>query len=259
MAHDTSSSGTPRAAAATELRTIYNNKYGDGPFRRIVLYPDRMSTQRYDDVARLVRNERGDLFEFGCGDGQLLIALADRFGRLAGVDLSDRRIARGVEAVHRTMPELAPRLDLRPIAGEVALPFEDDSFDVVLAIAVIEHCVDVFFVMDELARICRPGGAVVVSVPNACYVRNAFWLLLGDIPLTGTHTRDMRYWRECGWDGGHLHQFSKPALDALLRHVGLIPEAWTGDGRLARLRRWHCNLVGSLTVRARKPGGAPAR
>lgn len=249
-------SPAPAAASApvtaTDLRTIYNTKYGDAPFRPITLHPDRFSTSRYDDVARLLREERGDLFDYGCGDGQMLFALSSQFNRLAGVDLSDVRIERARAALLSHAPHLASRVDLRPIEGEVALPFESDSFDVVMAIAVIEHVVDVFFVMDELARICRRGGAVVVSVPNYCYVRNAFWLLLGDIPLTGTHTRDMQYWRECGWDGGHLHCFSRPSLAALLRHVGLEPEAWTGDGKLAKLRRWYPNFVGSLTVRARK-------
>jgi hypothetical protein len=62
----------------------------------------------------------------------------------------------------------------------------------------------------------------------------------------------MPFLRTHGWDGHHLHYFTKSALDALLRHVGFKPEQWTGDGRLAKLRRWQHRLVGNLTVRARR-------
>ncbi|MHC4504116.1 MAG: methyltransferase domain-containing protein, partial [Planctomycetota bacterium] len=120
--------------------------------------------------------------------------------------------------------------------------------------AVLEHLVDPIAAVDEMSRACRPGGCIVVTVPNVCYVKHIWSLLRGRVPLTGSPRRDIGYWREHGWDGGHLHYFSKKTLDALLRHVGFIPERWTGCGYLSRLRRWYSNFVGNLTVRARKPG-----
>lgn len=47
----------------------------------------------------------------------------------------------------------------------LALPFEDEAFDVVAAFDVIEHCDPERAVIDELARVLRPGGRLLVSVP----------------------------------------------------------------------------------------------
>jgi hypothetical protein len=103
-----------------------------------------------------------------------------------------------------------------------------------------------------MTRVCKPGGCVVISVPNLAYVMHVGRLLLGRQPLTGIADRDIAVWRELGWDGGHLHYFTKSALHDLLVQAGLTPEQWTGDGRWAKWRRWYQNFVGNLTVRARR-------
>lgn len=46
------------------------------------------------------------------------------------------------------------------------LPFEDETFDAVTCLEGIEHMLDPFALIGELARVCRPGGTVVISTPN---------------------------------------------------------------------------------------------
>ncbi len=48
---------------------------------------------------------------------------------------------------------------------EHGLPIKTDSVDVVWARHVIEHVRDLIGFMEELSRICRPGGAVEIDVP----------------------------------------------------------------------------------------------
>jgi len=117
-------------------------------------------------------------------------------------------------------------------------------------IAVLEHVIDVFHVMDEIKRISKPGATLILTVPNAAYLRHIRDLTFGRVPLTGTNTRDIRQWRTAGWDGQHLHQFTKSALNDLFRETGFTAQEWTGDGKWAKYRRWLTNMVGSLTVRA---------
>lgn len=45
------------------------------------------------------------------------------------------------------------------------LPFPDDSFDVVTAFDVVEHCADELGALGEMRRVVRPGGHVLLSVP----------------------------------------------------------------------------------------------
>lgn len=241
-------------STASELTDLYNRKYRDENWRPLTLHPHGVSTSRYDDAARLLETEprTARLLELGCGSGQLTFALAERFDGLVGIDLSDVRVTTAQRLVAERYPQYRDKVTFSARDVSQPLPFPDKSFDVVLAIALIEHVVDPFALMDEIARVCRPGGCVVLNTPNICYVKHAKDLLLGRLPMTGIPNRKIDYWREHGWDGGHLHYFSRSSLDDLLRHVGFRAEVWTGDGKLAKIRRWYINFVGSLTVRARR-------
>lgn len=61
--------------------------------------------------------------------------------------------------------DLDPR-GLRPPRGSVLrLPFTDGAFDLVTAFDVVEHCNPESVSVDELARVLRPGGRMLVSLP----------------------------------------------------------------------------------------------
>jgi SAM-dependent methyltransferase len=51
-------------------------------------------------------------------------------------------------------------------AGAEQLPFADDSFDIVFSIAVLEHVTDPRACLTEALRVVRPGGMVIMNVPN---------------------------------------------------------------------------------------------
>ncbi len=240
------------ASLQDRLQKAYNVKYpGEKLPPAPVLRPDAVSTNRNDDVARLLRNEKGRALEIGCNTGGLTVALADRFEHISGIDISST----AVDAARRRAaldPALQSKLDFQVASADQPLPFAEKSFDVVLGVAVLEHLVFIYEALDEWHRVCKPGGCLVLCVPNMAYVKHVVDLLRGRQPLTGSPRRDAAYCREHGWDGHHLHYFTKSSLTDLLRHVGFEPEEWTGDGAYAKYRRWYINFVGSLTVRARR-------
>src|SRR5207302_871575 len=107
--------------------------------------------------------------EVGCGDGtglELLHGLG--FRSLTGVEVSSRRLA-------ETRERMGDRVSLVQISPSEPLPFADDSFDAVLAAAVIEHTLDPRQFLLELDRIARPGGYVVIS--SDCYTFRLLQLL----------------------------------------------------------------------------------
>jgi len=238
------------------LKDLYNRKHLSEVWHPFVLRPDAWSTHRFDDVARLLRDEKGRLLDIGCGAGHLVVSLAEmtggRFCRLDGIDLSDVRVNNGRNAIATRYPHLADRIRLDVGDADKPLPFEDGSYDVVICCAVLEHLVNPFEMMREVSRVCRPNGVLILTVPNAGYIRHVKDLLLGRLPLTGIDEREISLWEHEGWDGGHLHYFTKHALGDLLKLVGFAPEIWTSDGRFAKLRRWSRLLSGNLTVLARK-------
>ncbi|PPK95913.1 methyltransferase family protein [Kineococcus xinjiangensis] len=98
------------------------------------------------------------LLDVGCGAGSITADLAALVapGAVVGVDTSAEALdaarahcaRRGVEGVTFTA------------ADATALPFPDDSFDVVHAHQVLQHLPDPVAALREMRRVCRPGGYV---------------------------------------------------------------------------------------------------
>lgn len=84
-------------------------------------------------------------------------------------------------------------------------------------------------------RVLRPGGELVIDVPNVASFTNRLRILLGRVPVAS---------RDPGWDGGHLHYFTKHALDRFLKSEGFdILDRKTTGGQ-PYLREWWISLLG---------------
>ena len=70
-------------------------------------------------------------------------------------------------------------------ASITELPFAADSFDLVCAFDVIEHVAEDRLAVDELMRVCKPGGAIAVTVP-------AFMMLWSHHDVVNHHHRRYR-------------------------------------------------------------------
>ncbi len=105
----------------------------------------------------------------------------------------------------------------------------DGVIDVIVCVATIEHVLNPYAVLDELYRIARLGATLVCSVPNLGYIKHRIGLLAGRLPRTGTDEPIVN-WRKAGWDGMHLHAFTKSAFHELLVDCGWEPVRWTGWG-----------------------------
>jgi len=135
----------------------------------------------------------GRLLDLGCGTGGILNDWASD-SRCYGVDRS--RLA--VEICRRRGLEGVARGDLN------ALPLATGRFDLVFALDVIEHLDDDTAFLREAARLCVPGGRLIVAVP-------AFQLLWSKHDETFEHRR----------------RYSAARLEAVVRDAGLEPERTT--------------------------------
>ena len=124
------------------------------------------------------------------------------------------------------------------------LPFPSNHFDAVTAVAVLAFVFDPLHALDEIHRVLKPGGRLVVEALNLVYLPRRLAVLAGHLPPhTSCH----------GWEGGHLHNFTRPALLRLLRDHNFSVERCTGSGVLAPLRTWWPELLlGNIIVLARK-------
>jgi ubiquinone/menaquinone biosynthesis C-methylase UbiE len=73
------------------------------------------------------------------------------------------------------------------------LPFDDQTFDLVVANQVVEHTKDVFWIFSEMSRVTKPGGGLILGVPNLASLHSRILLLMGEQPscieMLGPHVR----------------------------------------------------------------------
>ena len=99
------------------------------------------------------------VLDLACGTGYGSAILADVAAAVTGVDISATAIASARIAHARS------NLTFR-VADCFNLPFDDGSFDVVVANEMIEHVADHDALLHEVRRILLPGGLLLVSTPN---------------------------------------------------------------------------------------------
>ncbi len=64
------------------------------------------------------------------------------------------------------------------------LPYDDGTFDIVLCMEVIEHVPDQVHLMDEIARILKPGGRAIITTPNTLNINSRIqYFFTGTMPL----------------------------------------------------------------------------
>lgn len=134
--------GTNPPEAAWGIALFNKSVLKQAKFRQIVA--------RLDDPA----GKRG--LDIGGDNGVISYLLRQRGGRWHSADL-DERTVRSIQQLVGT--------DVHQIDGGVT-PFEDGAFDQIVIVDFLEHIPDDRAFAQELARITRPGGQVIINVPH---------------------------------------------------------------------------------------------
>jgi 2-polyprenyl-6-hydroxyphenyl methylase/3-demethylubiquinone-9 3-methyltransferase len=175
--------------------------------------------ERAGAIAALVGGPGLRVLDLGCRTGALSQHYADG-NDVVGVDV-DR------EALQRAEERLG--IETRWADVEDGLPFEDASFDVVVAGELLEHLADPAGVAREARRVLSPGGRFVGSVPNAFRLKARILFALGRDPEP---------------DPTHLQLFSPASLRALL---GGFEEVRIGFA-VGRYVRYHARLMARVML-----------
>ena len=72
-------------------------------------------------------------------------------------------------------------------------PYQAETFDLVMANQILEHCKEVFWIFHEVSKVLKVGGYFYIGVPNLASLHSRFLLLLGRQPtcirMAGPHVR----------------------------------------------------------------------
>jgi ubiquinone/menaquinone biosynthesis C-methylase UbiE len=207
----------------------------------------------------------GDALEIGSGTGYFSLNLVQLglIGKLTATDISPGMLDR--------LAATAKSLGLDQVSTVVteaeALPFEDESFDLVLGHAVLHHIPDLDRAFAEFKRVLRPGGLIVFAGEPSRYgdrlaaLPKRTGLVVAPVwrRLTGAHARAVA---EVDQSEGHalegevdVHAFAPVDLRRLLERAGFEDRHVGGEELLANAWGWGLRTVESSA----EPDSVPLR
>lgn len=229
------------------VKDYYEREYGDESSRKLRLPFLYRKLRRFEldrnDLACQLSPGGNSLLDIGCGDGELLLLLKDRYRQVYGIDVAKPRI-------NRIRKKCRNESNIHVILGDVnqQLPFENDSFDTITAIAVLEHIFDPYHLMKECHRLLHKRGTLIVHVPNIAWLPYRIRLLMGKVPEVPSSEGEE-------WDYEHLHSFTRASLKNLFEKEGFKVTRITSGGIFAKPRRiWGSLLSPDIFIVGTKIG-----
>ena len=207
----------------------------------------------------------GDALEIGAGTGYFSLNLASRglIGNLTATDISPGMLA----SLEATAADLG--IPVTTVVSEAeSLPFEDESFDVVLGHAVLHHIPHLDRAFSEFFRVLRPGGSIVFCGEPSRYgdrlaavpkrTGSAFapvWRrLLGAERLTHS-AEELHDDEHCLEPEVDVHAFVPADLRAIPPRAGFERTVVNGEELVANVWGWGMRSLESSAV----PESVPAR
>lgn len=160
------------------------------------------------DLKRLGLLPGQRLLDIGCGSGRHTCEAYRLQGLIvvgADLNIADLKQARGRLEFHDRLGEHGGGRWCLSTADVRRLPFPDAHFHAVICSEVMEHIPEHHRAADELVRVLKPGGHLVVSVPRY-FPERICWALSREY-----HQADQ----------GHVRIYRKKALIRMIEHTGL--------------------------------------
>lgn len=154
-------------------------------------YSGTVSSQIIDLIKEIIGKGK-KILDLGCRDGSLTKNYV-KDNEVVGVDIDDVALSicnknLGIQTFHLDINE--------------PLPFDNSSFDIVMAGDIIEHVIFPEMLLKEVQRVLKSKGVFCGSTPNVTRIKNRFQFLFGNTPFFD--------------DTAHLRYFSYPSLEEFL-------------------------------------------
>jgi ubiquinone/menaquinone biosynthesis C-methylase UbiE len=159
----------------TEYRW-WSEVYDTGLPQGFLSFEMRQRRQLILDLLRSRITPRDRLLDCGCGPGAMIPGLLPQAKAICALDLNHGFL--------QQVRQIAPACVSCVQADVENLPFASASFDILLSIGVLSYLQHDACALAEMARITRPGGLVVIALPNAlrlnflldpCYLLKGAW------------------------------------------------------------------------------------
>lgn len=171
----------------------------------------------YDEMLSKDNLENKELLDAGCGTGWFSKYAAERKAKVTSMDLGEN-----------LLKEVAKKCESTRVVGSILeIPFLENTFDYIVSSEVIEHVPDNKKAIEELYRVLKPNGTLVLTTPNkvwyfAIWIANTFKLR----PYQGlenwlSQRKLKKYCQDAGFEveqlyGIHLFPFIHPVFYPIL-------------------------------------------
>jgi methionine biosynthesis protein MetW len=206
----------------------------------------------------LEKNPKAKVLDLGCWDGDLSLKVAKIIGtkKVYGIEIDPNKVKEA-----KLKGVIAYEEDLNK-----KISFKNNFFDVVIASQVIEHLYDTDNFVEEIYRVLKPNGYVIISTNNLASWHNLFALVLGYQPFPSDISKYTNIGKLIGLFKGdgkswsHLRIFTTSSLIDLLKFykfninkvvgVGFYPFPQSLANIISKIDKIHCVYV---IVKATKP------
>lgn len=184
------------------------------------------------------------ILDVGCGSGVLSSHIQKNLNaKVIGVDFSPAALkvakSKGIECY---------KIDI-----EEGLPDKwKDKFDSVIISEVLEHIFDTDFVIEQIKKVLKPDGILVLTIPNICRLPYRGLMMFGYAPRFAVE------YRATGKEAGHIRAFDIHRIKNLLEDHKFKIEKINGDVvnfmifKSSFLANIFPNLANTLILKARK-------
>lgn len=164
----------------------------------------RYYVEMREEIVPLLPAYSERVLDFGCGAGMTSGTLKrlGRFGWACGVEGNPAAALEAEKVLDRVLVGDIERMEF---------PFPDNSFDTVLTLDILEHLVDPWKTLAQIHRLLKPGGRLIVSIPNLRHYSVT-------VPLI--FFGDFRYQQEFILDSTHIRFFTKKTIIRTLESAG---------------------------------------
>lgn len=173
--------------------------------KSVATKPGRVDKFLYDLFKKLTKNNHPLTLDIGCGDSRRSRILRPLISTLIGLDISRNTLREAKKYI-------------KVVLGDAnKLPFSDNSFNAVMAFHLIEHLDDDQSFLNEIHRILKDNGLVLLTTPNRKRLTQILYKFI-------TRTEEMNF----PMNPEHKREYTKSELYDLfckskLKKVHVIP------------------------------------
>lgn len=159
--------------------------------------------QRFKQVAK-VTSKADVVLDIGCADGTFtkILLEATQASKVVGIDVLKSSINYSRKRFTKDK-----RFKFM-VADAHNLPFKNQVFDAIFCLEALEHVIDPLTVIQEMHKVLRKDGYLIILVPSENLLFRIIWKLWQKVPGKNV------------WQHTHLHNFSNGFIEELLNKSG---------------------------------------